>query len=166
MSCVSLSISENTLHNNVDYIGTVYSYIGTLYSAVCTSYYYTVYIYVGGEWSSARNSHIGLRPLLMLSETPCQKRPFPITAKKQLLMLSEKAFSDQIFLDKIFRQAHPVGKFYLKWFCTPRRRQTPSGSTQETVHAAHSNNTQQQQYWCWLTHTAAAQQQHRCWAGC
>ena len=42
----------------------------------------------------------------MLSEIPCQKRPFPITAKKPLLMLSEKAFSDQIFFYKIFRQAH------------------------------------------------------------
>ena len=49
----------------------------------------------------------------MLSETPCQKRPFPITAKKTLLMLSEKAFSDQIFLYKIFRQAHLVaGKLH------------------------------------------------------
>ena len=74
----------------------------------------------------------------MLSETPCQKSPFPITAKKPLLKLSEKAFSDQIFLDKImnFRQDALVEKCCLKWFCTPRRRQMPSGSTQETVHAA------------------------------
>ena len=102
----------------------------------------------------------------MLSETPCQKRPFPITAKKPLLMVSEKAFSDQIFFYKIFRQAHPVGNswisdrmclsetYCLKWFCTPRRRQTPSGSTQETVHAALSQRTTVQQHTA-TTHTAA-----------
>ena len=84
----------------------------------------------------------------MLSEIPCQKRPFMITAKKPLLMLSEKAFSDKIFFIK----------FSDKKLSTQQQAHNKAQSI--SIQQQHT----QQQYRCWLTHTAAAQQQHRCWA--
>ena len=79
----------------------------------------------------------------MLSETPCQKRPFPITAKKHFLCCRKRPFPIKYFLTKVSDRMGLSKKCCPKWFYTPRRRQTPSGSTQGTVHAALSPSTQQ-----------------------